>query len=171
MKYIASAFLIGLIFAARLVPHPANFAPVSAVILLASVYFNRKTAWLIGLIGMVLSDLVLGFYDFRIMFSVYISLTLVVWLSRMIEKEKWSSIMAVSLMGSLGFYLITNAAVWYFTPAYPKDFAGLSLAYYLGLPFLRNTIAGDWFYAIVLFGLVKVVNINLSAKPALKTLN
>ena len=56
------------------------------------------------------------------------------------------------LSSSLLFFATTNFAVWAFSGMYPKDVAGLVQCFVLALPFLHNSIAGDVFWATVLFG-------------------
>lgn len=62
------------------------------------------------------------------------------------------SITAVSLAGSVLFFLITNFAVWAYSSMYTRDLAGLAQSYIAGLPFFRNTVLGDLFWAGVFFG-------------------
>src|SRR6185369_10742491 len=47
----------------RLLPHPANLAPVGAIALFAGAVLPRKLAWWLPLGIMVVSDLFLGAYD------------------------------------------------------------------------------------------------------------
>ena len=53
---------------------------------------------------------------------------------------------------SLIFFVTTNFAVWAWSGLYSADMAGLIQCYAMGLPFLKYTIAGDLFWAAVLFG-------------------
>ena len=46
----------------------------------------------------------------------------------------------------------TNFAVWAFSGMYSLDMAGLVQCYVAALPFLKYTVAGDLFWAAVLFG-------------------
>jgi hypothetical protein len=42
--------------------------------------------------------------------------------------------------------------VWLLLDTYPRTFAGLATCYLAGLPLFRNTLAGDAFYSVLLFG-------------------
>ena len=53
--------------------------------------------------------------------------------------------------------MVTNYAVWQFSPWYEKSLAGLLESYTLALPFFRNTLLGDLFYSAVLFGAYEAV--------------
>src|SRR5258705_6339337 len=55
--------LIVLAAASRLLPHPPNFAPVAAIGLFAGALSGRRVGWLVPLVALLLSDLVLGFYN------------------------------------------------------------------------------------------------------------
>ena len=56
----------------RLVPHPPNFAPITAMSLFAGAYFTRKQFdFMVPLLAMLISDLFLGFYTISIF--VYLS--------------------------------------------------------------------------------------------------
>jgi len=57
------------------------------------------------------------------------------------------------LAGAIQFFLVTNFAEWATsTGTYPKTVAGLIACYVAGIPYFWNTLAGDAFYAAVLFG-------------------
>jgi hypothetical protein len=44
---------------------------------------------------------------------------------------------------------------------YPHDFAGLTACYVAAIPFFQNTVAGDLFYATLLFGGLRVAELLL----------
>ena len=70
-------FLIGLDVAARLLLHTWNVSPVAASALFAGLVLRRRwLALLVPLAAMPLSDLLIGFDDWRIMSVVYASLAL-----------------------------------------------------------------------------------------------
>lgn len=139
--------------ACRLLPHLWNFAPVAAIALFAGVYLGRRYAVVLPVITMLIGDLFIGFYDFKVMLAVYSSFILIGLLGSLIKKYKsLETVVATSLVASVLFYLVTNYAVWQFSPWYAKSFAGLIHCYTLALPFLRNTMLGDLFYISVLFG-------------------
>jgi hypothetical protein len=151
-KLLVSIILVGLIVLARLLPHLPNVAPVAAAGLVAGAYLGRR--WALGVVlgGMLLSDFFVGFYHLTVMLSVYISFAVIAWLAGYLKKYKTPTIvLTYSLGASFIFYLVTNFAVWATAIWYPKNLAGLVLAYEMGLPFLRYTLVGDLFYTVVLF--------------------
>jgi hypothetical protein len=60
-------------------------------------------------------------------------------------------LVACSALASLAFFLLSNGAVWLFSPMYSPDLAGLSRCFTNALPFFRNTFAGDLTWTAVLF--------------------
>lgn len=148
------ALLIGLDAAARLLPHAPNFTPVAASALFAaSVLRARALVLLVPIVGLLLGDIVHGFYDWRIMAAVYGALALpaaAAWLPQRLRRPRL--ILPALLGSSLAFYVLTNFAVWAFTPMYTPDLGGLITCYVAALPFLKYTIGGDLTWAAILFG-------------------
>jgi len=148
------AALVGLNVAARLLPHAPDFTPVAASALFAAnVLRVRALSVVVPLVGMILADTWLGFYDPRIMAAVYGMLALpacAAWLSSRLRRPVM--IVPVLLSSSLSFFLVTNFAVWAFSPMYTANAGGLLKCYIAALPFLQNTLCGDLFWGIVLFG-------------------
>ena len=138
--------------ALRLVPHPPNFSPIDAMALFSGAYLGRRwIAFVAPLAALVLSDLVLGFYAG--MATVYATVALVVvigwWLS---SRRTPLRIGAAAIASSVTFFAITNFAMWLFSGFYPVTYAGLVACYTAAIPFFQNTVAGDLFYAVLLFG-------------------
>lgn len=141
-----------------------NFAPIAAMALFSGYYFrSAKVAVLVPLLAMVLSDLVIGGYEWQMMLVVYGALMLPVALRGLLRKhlriERGSlestasalgGLLTCSLASSLFFFLVTNFAWWPWS-MYDHDLAGLILCYQQGIPFFRNTLAGDLFFGNVLF--------------------
>lgn len=149
--------LIGLTVAVRLTDHLPNMTPVIAVGLVAGAYLGRSYGYLVPLAALFISDLVLGFYDWRIMASVYGSFALVGGLGFMMRKFRGVQNYALlAIVGSTFFFLTTNAAVWAFSVWYPKTLSGLLYAYELGIPFWRNMLFGDILYTAALVSVLEL---------------
>ena len=137
--------------AARILPHPSNFAPIGAMALFGGAHLAGRKAWITPLLAMFISDVFLGFHS--TMPWVYGSFFLITLLGRRVQKRvNPVNLMGASLVASILFYLVTNFGVWFSTSMYPKTLAGLTQSYFMALPFFRNTILGDLFYSSVLFG-------------------
>lgn len=156
-KIIAAIILILIGVFYRLIPHPPNFAPVAAISLFSGFYFRRYFIWL-PILVMLISDIFIGFYDWKLMAVVYFSFILISIIGIALRKYKSVlTLLACSLSGSILFYLLTNFAVWALTGWYSHNFHGLINCYIMALPFFKNTLAGDIFYASVIFGAYEII--------------
>jgi hypothetical protein len=138
--------------ALRLVPHPPNFSPIGAMALFSGAYLGRRSLALVApLAALFLSDLVLGFY--RGMGTVYFSVALVVVLGALVLRRTSAvRVGFAALASSVLFFMLTNLGMWMFSGFYPRTQAGLETCYIAAIPFFQNTLAGDLFYAALLFG-------------------
>lgn len=128
----------------RLFPHLPNVTPITAMALFSGVYFTNKAyAYILPLLAMFLSDLFLGFSGITVF--VYAAFILVSFIG---FKSKKMSIKTV-LLSSISFFIITNFGVWLMH--YPKSLTGLLECYTLAIPFFRNSLLGDFFFAGVLY--------------------
>ncbi|MDQ7819730.1 MAG: DUF6580 family putative transport protein [Armatimonadota bacterium] len=161
--------LLGLVLAAaasRLLPHPPNVTPVAALALFGGAHFGRLwQACAVPLGAMLLSDLVIGLH--ALIPFVYGSLALAVLIGIWVGRRLTPGRVAAGAVGSsVLFFLVTNFGVWAQGALYPRTADGLLAAYVAALPFFRNTVAGDLFYAAVLFGGFALLE---RAVPALRT--
>ena len=152
-KFIIALFFVLIGVGLRLVPHAPNFTPIAAVALFSGVYFSKKIALTLPILAMLISDLFIGFYDFKLMVAVYGSFILCAILGFWLKKhKKWNTVAGAAFLSSAFFFVITNFAVWLFSSWYTKSFSGFIQCYIMALPFLKNTLLGDLFYTAVFFG-------------------
>ena len=155
-SFFFAVVLIALAAFSRLIPHPMNFAPITAIALFGGVYFNGKFSPILPLAALLLSDLFLGFYEGMVW--VYGSFLLVVAIGLLIRKHKTASVVfGATIVSSLLFFVITNFGVWLSGVFYTKDFTGLVECYAAAIPFYRNSVMGDLFYVSVMFGVYELV--------------
>ena len=133
----------------RLIPHAPNFAPIGGLALFSGANFKNKTALLIPLSAMFISDIFLGFH--KTVPFVYLSFIIIALIGGLIKTNKWQSLLKASLISSVLFFLITNFGVWATGSMYQKNLSGLIQSYVMGLPFFRNTIISDLFYSFSFF--------------------
>ena len=133
--------------------------------LFGAATFPRKwMAWLVPFAALYLSDLALnnilysqyyaGFY-WGFNTWVYLGFALTVLLSFGLLRGKTFSglrLGGVTIGTTLLFFLLTNFGTWLGSPFYPQSGAGLLAAFTAGLPFLLNSLAGNLFFAGLLFG-------------------
>src|SRR6266850_7640183 len=148
--------ITGIVLAAaglRLAPHPMNFAPIGALALFGGAYFSgKREALAIPLLSLILGDVFTGFHQLLpvIYASFLVSVAIGFWLRR---KRSAPRIGAATLAGAIQFFLVTNFALWASSiGSFPKTAGGLAACYVAGLPLFWNTLAGDAFYATLLFG-------------------
>ncbi|HEY3488359.1 MAG TPA: DUF6580 family putative transport protein [Gammaproteobacteria bacterium] len=137
----------------RILPHPANFTPVMAMALFAGAQFDdRRAAFLLPLLAMLISDLVLGFH--ATMVFVYAAISIVVLLGMAVRRRyQTSSIAWAAACGSLIFFIITNFGAWLLSPElYSRDGAGLLAAYIAAIPFYQSSLLADAVFTSLLFG-------------------
>src|SRR3974377_1606649 len=157
MELPLAACLLILDVVARLLPHAPNVTPMAASALFAGVIFrSRLVAVTTPVAAMVLGDLILGTYDWRVAGVVYVSLALPafagMWDRSLRTPRLPLLLVPLALASSVTFFVTTNFAVWAFDGMYANDLAGLLHCYVAALPFLRNGVMGDLFWTVVLFG-------------------
>jgi hypothetical protein len=144
------AALVAAAALARLVPHPPNVTPVGAMALFGGACLaDRRLALLVPLAALFLSDLALGLH--ALIPVVYGSFAVNVLLGRWLRSRRTAvSTAAVTLLGSVQFFAVTNFACWLLW--YPPTAAGFSACYVAAIPFFQNTLLGDAAFAAALFG-------------------
>jgi len=145
----------GMIIAAaiiRLLPHPPNFTPIFAMALFGGAYLdNKKTAFLLPLGAMLVSDLYFGMHSLiPVVYGTIAAITAFGFILK--DRVRPSTVIGSSLLSSIFFYVVTNFAVWAMFDSYPHTFAGLETSYVVGLPYLKNSIISGLFYSALMFG-------------------
>lgn len=162
---IYTIFLIVAGALARLIPHPPNFTPIASLALFGGRELPKKLSWFIPIATLALSDIVIGFYDWRILASVYLGFIISVFLGQKL-KHTFSAkkLIYFSFLSSIIFFILTNFSVWAFSPMYEKNLPGLGMCFWYALPFFRNELTATIFYATIIFGANEFVKIILRRK-------
>jgi hypothetical protein len=159
-KFLFLSGLVLLAAATRLLPHPPNFAPITAIALFGGAYFtNKKFAFAVPFIAMILTDLILGFHN--TMWAVYLSFIVTVLIGTNLKKKKISNIAVASISSSILFFILTNFAFWATGLMYTTDLKGLTTCYVAAIPFFHNSIIGDLIYTAALFSAFEFAKIKL----------
>ena len=153
-------FLIGFVLLAvwfRLIPHPPNVAPITALALFSGASFRNKWFSIVfPLMAMVLSDIVLGFSTISLwVYSAFILITMFSWV---VKELKWTSV----LISSLIFFIVSNFGVWVLS--YPHTIEGLITCYTMAIPFFGYSILGDVAWSLIIFGLYETIKENVFVK-------
>ena len=142
--------LLGIV--ARLVPHPWNATPLTAIALFGGVYLSKRWAIVLPLGIVAVSDIALGWHTtMPFTWGTFAIIGMLAWWVR--SHLSVARIAAGSLAGSTLFFLVTNFGVWLTQALYPHTAGGLWQCYMAGVPFFRNALVGDLVYTAALFGL------------------
>jgi hypothetical protein len=170
--------LILLAASARLIQHPANFAPVCAIAFFGGMHFkSRWAAFLVPLAAMLLSDVAIGIgthfdvfgewmkkgaWPYPDMGFVYAGVALVSLLGILLQQFKSIPAIVGGILGSsLLYFLITNLGFWLMINTMPdsegwtrrpQTLHGLLLVYLDAIPFYKMSLLGDVIYGGVFFG-------------------
>jgi hypothetical protein len=158
MRYTIFAVLMILAAAfSRLLPHPANVAPIAAMALAGGVYLDKRFALIIPIAALFITDWFIGFYP--ILFFVYGSFIAIGFIGLWLKSHKRPlPVIGATLFSSVLFFVVTNFGVWAIGPEmYPKTWAGLVECFVAAIPFFRNTVMGDLVYTGVLFGVFELI--------------
>ena len=156
-------FLILIGVGVRLLPHPGNFTPLTAVAIFSGTVLSSGMALTVPLVAMMASDLVIGTHG--LFWLVWASFLLTVFIGFWVRKnQKTSTIILGTLAGSILFFVLTNLGVFLFQNMYPKNFAGFVECYTMALPFFRNSLLGDFFYTAVFFGIFHLAKKGFSCR-------
>jgi hypothetical protein len=142
--------MIALTVVSRLLPHPMNFGPIGALAIFAGACFaDRRMAFLLPLAALFVSDLFLGLHVFIL--AVYGSFAVNVLLGRWLRGRRTIlTTAAVTLIGSVQFFVVTNFANWLYWHSGTAD--TFVRNYVEAIPYFQNTLMGDAVYATLLFG-------------------
>ncbi len=170
-----SYFLIFIGALSRLLPHPANFTPVTALALFGGSRLPKKQALFVPLIAMVISDIGLHFvagYPFLTgdTLFVYVSLILVSMIGMWLRKENSFSRFLLSSISSVAlFFVVTNFGTWLTGGIYPMSFSGLVSCYIAAVPFVRNSLFGDLAWIALFFGSSALISVKVQKPAPLQT--
>lgn len=154
-SYVSLGIAVSLILLAvslRVLPHPANFAPVAAVAIFGGAMLPRRFAVAVPLAAMMVSDLIIGLHDLiPITWGCYalIALASSLWM----KKSSLARGLSLTLGGSVFFFVTTNLGVWWTSGMYAHTLEGFTRCFVLAIPFFRATLLSDLLYTGALFGL------------------
>ncbi len=145
-------------------PSMQNFSPVGAMALFGGAYFAKKQwAFIVPMMALWLSNLVLNnvFYtkyyptfSFGFEIAVFVSFALVVSIGIVVlKKVNITNLLIANVLGTVGFFLISNFFVWAGGTMYPQTMEGLGMCFTMGLPFLKNTLLSNLLFSAAMFGI------------------
>ena len=157
-KNSSICLLIVLLVFSRLIPHPPNFTPIIAIVVLSGMLFKTfLISSFVFLVSMFISDIILGLHS-NVIFIYFSLLVIGILFYYILNEINYKNLLVYSLLGSLIFYLITNFAVWYNSNLYEKTLDGLIQCYILAIPFFSNTVISTIFFSYLTFTCVNKLN-------------
>ncbi len=150
----ATAIAVALIIAGvvlRLLPHPANFAPIGAIALFGGAVLPLRLAWWLPVVAMVVSDTFLGFHDTILFTWSGFLLVALYGVSLRNMGNRWRIPLGVLGSGII-FYVVSNFGVWVEGKLYAQTLQGLIDCYVAAIPFFKVSMLADLVYATALFG-------------------
>lgn len=155
--------LIVLGISTRFFIHIPNFTAIGAIALFSGAWFsNKKLAIVLPFLLLFITDAIIGFHN--TMPFVYFSFLLIILIGFYLRTRKNPVlIFAGSLAGSILFYLITNFGVWMMGMGLSEN---ILRVYIDGIPFFRNTLAGDLCFNTFLFSSAYLLFKKTSISPA-----
>jgi hypothetical protein len=142
-----------------------NFSPIASMALFAGIYFKEKVqaiSWTILAVwfsNVLLNNLIYTSYypSFSLGFDgVHMGIfALITLLGSRLNQQKITALNFIStnLVSGIGFFLLSNFAVWLSSEiTYAKSIQGLLACYTAGLPFLKNTMASQFIFSAIFFG-------------------
>ena len=152
----------------RLFTFVPNFSALESLALFGGAYIAMKyIAILIPLAAMFLSDLVINntiarpfFPDHEglVIFSDYmiwntLAIILIVIFGRLFLKKMNFKNGVMGIIGATAiFWIITNIAAWLTSGIFPITFSGMIANFISALPFLKNSLLGNFAFGTLLFG-------------------
>src|SRR5262245_32274525 len=137
MRNFALTLFILAVALTRLLPHPPNFAPITAMAVFGAVTFRRwQTAVVAPLVALFVSDLAKEYLYhhgmsaqwgiYRGMWVTYGTTALIAVISRLAHgTRRVSAIAGTTLLGSIVFFLVPNSAIWARGTRFPHTLPGL----------------------------------------------
>ncbi len=167
-KFFIALALVVVSVIGRIIPHPWNMTPVIGATIFAGVTLGKRWALAIPLVSMLISDMVIGFYSWKFMATVYGAM-LLIGLAAYVSKDTKGTLVFLSrpIAASLFFFLSTNAAVCFFGTMYPHTGAGLIASYVSGLPFFGHDLLGNLLYVSVFFGMYEFATKKYQSESAI----
>lgn len=131
-----------------------NIELITVASILTAFYLNKRSAVLITLFILIMSDLLIG--NSNIFLFTWSGFLLPLLAINAFKKLKISNVLSGTLAGvssNLFFFVWTNFGVWALDSwgMYPNTLSGLLMSYLNGLPFLKYQLTSTLFFVPLIF--------------------
>jgi hypothetical protein len=156
-RYFVAAAWVVLGVVARLIPHPANVTPMTAISTFGGAQLGKLAGLALTLATLAISDILLSFVYGHQAFGLWSLFTYTgfaaIVLAGSLLRHHQTALRTLGLIlgSSLGFWVWTNFGTWLTGGLYPLTGEGLLACYGAALPFLRNALLGDLAWGAAFF--------------------
>ncbi len=155
-KNVLASVWVALGVIGRIIPHPVNVTPMTSIALFGGAKLSRGLALAVSLVGMVLSDVLLGKIEGHAVFGLwsiftYSGFAAIVLAGSFLKNASSGRTLGFIVSSSLAFWVWTNFGTWLVEGMYPHTTAGFVECYAMAVPFLRNALLGDLVWGLALF--------------------
>lgn len=153
----------------RLVPHPANFAPVGAIALMGGLYLGKRWALVLPVAALLVSDFFLNAQMGSPLFAAgrlvdYAAFLMIGLCGLQLRGAGQTPKFLAAFATPFFFFFLSNLGVWLFGLGiggipYTKDLSGLLTCFVAALPFLSGTVLGDWGFMALFAAVLMIANL------------
>lgn len=159
--------VLGRFFMLKFVGVP-NFEIITALTLVSAVFLGRIWGIVVPLSIIAITDVVIGNSPVLVFtWSAFAIIGILGWFFSRLnvagQKSKIIGLTGVGIISSIFFFLYTNFGWWLVSGMYPHTLDGLFQCYIMGLPFLKNNLAGNFIF-VPIFSVAAVFVRSLKAK-------
>ena len=139
----------------RLIPHPANMTPLAPLAILSGSLFNKRAALFVTMISLILSDSLLAYFHGYSAFGNWSVFTYTGFIAMILLAPTFKPLLKgikmpiYVLLVTLAYWVWTNFGTWLLSGIYPHSLTGIATCYFAALPFLRNSMIGNFLYMLV----------------------
>jgi len=160
-QIIIAGILVAFAAIMKAITHPFSIDPIIAISLFSgAVITNRKLAFLMPLMAMFVSDLFLEFFSIDAGFygmsqlGNYAALLFITLIGFGMKKQNILNVVGFSLLSTFAFFVLSNTNCFLFDNGitYTRNLTGWAQCLAAGLPFVKNGIAIDMCFSLMLFG-------------------
>lgn len=158
-RILTFLFLVTVLAATRLIPHPPNFSPMLAIALFAGAKAPKRwLAYLAPVLALLLSDFLIETHYMMIITALCMLIASGLgaatekWVGDASTGKKVLAFGASGLLSAVIFFFVTNFFVWQTSGMYPLTQDGLSNCFMMALPFFHYQVISTWMFAGVAFG-------------------
>lgn len=162
-KYTGTLIFILLAILGRILPHPPNVTPFTAIAIYSGINLRGFQAFFSILVAYLISNCFIAYVYDLAFWGNWLVFTTTGYMGIVYITIKWLPPRAPLLFAgyiliiSLLYWLWSNLGTWLLSGMYPLNFEGFIACYTMALPFLSYSLLGDLFWTLVIFNGLKLL--------------